>query len=187
MISKKIALGGIIAIFAAQLFVAGSMILQNEFTISEGEIYKFRIAPIDPNDPFRGKYITLNFDITMVDLPQGKDWKRGQQIFALLSNDLKGFAKIESVQDTRPSSDLDFISIYVSATMEANGQKKVFIDLPFDRFYLPERKAPAAEEIYRSSTQDPEILTYASVSVKEGQAVVTDVLIGDKSITELIP
>ncbi len=187
MIPKKIALGATIVLCLVQLFVAGSIIFSNETTIIDGTSYKFRTAPIDPNDPFRGKYITLDFEINMVDVPDAEDWKRGQELFGILTIDSVGYARIDHVQIEKPPSEIDYIAVVMTGKMEANGQEKIFIDLPFDRFYLPETKAAKAEEVYNSAMQDPETVTYALVSVKEGQAVVTDVLIGDQSITELIP
>ncbi len=36
----------------AQLYVPASMIFRNERVIREGTAFKFKTAPIDPNDPF---------------------------------------------------------------------------------------------------------------------------------------
>ena len=47
---------------AAQLYVPASMILGRENTIKAGKEFQFRVAPIDPNDPLRGKYIRLDYE-----------------------------------------------------------------------------------------------------------------------------
>jgi uncharacterized membrane-anchored protein len=46
----------------AQWFVPAQMIYDQEQVLREGKTYHFKTAPIDPSDPFRGKYITLSFE-----------------------------------------------------------------------------------------------------------------------------
>jgi uncharacterized membrane-anchored protein len=58
---KKILILAFALMVVAQFYVPISMITESEDILSEGTPYKFRTAPIDPNDPFRGKYITLSF------------------------------------------------------------------------------------------------------------------------------
>ena len=50
-----------IPIGLAQLAVPGWMIYKHESVMREGAVYKFRTAPIDPRDPFRGEYVVLDF------------------------------------------------------------------------------------------------------------------------------
>ena len=64
--NQKITIPAFILMVLAQLYVPASMIFQKERVITQGTAYKFRTAPIDPNDPFRGKYITLSFNETGV-------------------------------------------------------------------------------------------------------------------------
>lgn len=46
----------------AQWAVPLAMVQRAERTLSEGTAYRFRTAPVDPADPFRGRYVTLDFD-----------------------------------------------------------------------------------------------------------------------------
>ncbi len=51
---------------------------------------------------------------------------------------------------------------------------------------MEESKASDAEEIYAKSLQDTTQLTYALVSIKNGDAVLKDVLIDGVSIKEIV-
>jgi len=60
------------------------------------------------------------------------------------------------------------------------------VEYPFERFYMEESKAPLAESMYWEVSRDTTKITYASVSIQNGRAVLKDVFIGDVSIRELV-
>jgi len=47
----------------AQLAVPGSLIWKREHTLRQGNVWKFRTAPVDPVDVFRGRYVALHFEV----------------------------------------------------------------------------------------------------------------------------
>ena len=96
MNNKKILLPAFILVALVQLYVPSKMILHREEILDTGKEYKFKTAPIDPTDPFRGKYITLRYDENMVEIQNEKDWVRGETIYVFLAKDSDGFAKIKS-------------------------------------------------------------------------------------------
>ena len=57
-------------VFAVQLSVPAWMIIDRESVIAEGREYKFEAAPLDPYDPFKGKYITLRYRENFISLPR---------------------------------------------------------------------------------------------------------------------
>ena len=46
----------------AQLAVPASLIWKRERTLRQGHVWKFRTAPVDPVDAFRGRYVALEFE-----------------------------------------------------------------------------------------------------------------------------
>lgn len=62
MKNKKILFILFITVVIAQLFIPVKIILNKEDILKTGTAFKFKTAPIDPTDPFRGEYIILNFD-----------------------------------------------------------------------------------------------------------------------------
>ncbi|MGD1889461.1 MAG: GDYXXLXY domain-containing protein [Cyclobacteriaceae bacterium] len=184
MPKKTILLIAFLLVALVQLYVPASMILDREAVLAQGTEYKFRTAPIDPNDPFRGKYITLSFEDTTVPIVNENDWVAGESVYALLTIDEHGFAQIQSVTKEQPADDQDFLSTTVSY-VSSNGNRQLTLQYPFNRFYLEESKAPKAERVYWESLRETSQTTYALVAISDGEAVLKDVLINGISVREL--
>ncbi len=172
----------VIGIFAImiliQWFVPGSMIYEQESVLKNGKEFKFKTRPVDPSDPFRGKYIILNFDSEQFPVSDPLNWNRGNEVFVSL-DDSAGYAMINAVSQTKPDHP-DFIK----ATVSYVDDNMLYFDYPFDRFYLEERKAPIAEKLYAESQNDTLIEVAAVVGIKNGVAALKDVTIDGKSISE---
>jgi uncharacterized membrane-anchored protein len=181
MNSRKILLTAFIIVALVQLFVPAKMILDKENVLATGTEYKFRTAPIDPNDPFRGKYISLSYVEDTVVIPNEKGWVTGEIIYVSLATDKEGFAKIKSVSKEKPAGTQGFVKAKVSF-ITGDGSHKLAVDYPFNRYYMEESKAPDAEQTYRQSLQDTNRITYALVRIKNGDAVLKDVIIDGASI-----
>lgn len=185
MNNKKILLGVFVLVALIQLFVPANMIWSREKVLSEGTEYKFKTAPIDPNDPFRGKYISLNFEQNTVEVENADDWMMQQKVYAILTTDEEGYAKISSVKKERPEGEEKYVQAKAHF-VSFNGSNELSVEFPFDRFYMEESKAYDAELAYRESQIDSSQVTYALVSVKNGKAVLKDVMIDGVSIKEIV-
>ncbi|GAB4161184.1 MAG: hypothetical protein Tsb0033_18240 [Winogradskyella sp.] len=170
-----------LVVVVVQLFVPAKMILDREEVLKTGITHKFKTQPVDPNDPFRGKYITLNYEMDSAET-NDSIWKRDETILVYLENDSLGYAKVHSVSKEKKDIDRD----YVEAKVRWNygNSNTVNFELPFDRFYMEESKAKPAEDIYRKYNRRRDTLndTYALVAIKNGKAVLKDVYINDKPI-----
>jgi len=187
MKNKKIVLIIFILVALVQLYVPAKMIFNREDVLQTGKKYKFRTAPIDPNDPFRGKYITLGFQDARITIKHKEDWERDEPIFVTLYEDEYGFAKIKSILKEKPNSKDDFVKArvgYVSPNWD--GFNKIDIDFSFNKLFMEETKAGDAEQIYRENNRFDKANTYALVSIKDGDAVLKDVFIDDVSIKEIV-
>jgi uncharacterized membrane-anchored protein len=185
MISKKIILPIFIVVALAQLYVPFKMIFDREEILKTGTEYKFSTAPIDPSDPFRGKYIILSYKDNVIAVKDEKSWATGETVYVSLVKDEAGFAKIASVSKEKPFENKDFVKAEVSA-VSSDRTNKLTLYYPFDRYYMEESKAYDAELIYAKSAQDSTQIAYALVSIKEGEAVLKDVLINGTPIKEIV-
>lgn len=172
-------------VIVIQIFVPAKMIFDREDILKAGVVYKFKTQPIDPNDPFRGKYITLNYELNSYKTIDST-WKRGEEVFVYLEKDTFGFAQLKSVSKTTLDTENDFVRAKVNWYNKRS--EIVNFNLNFDRYYMEEFKAKPAEDIYRQYNRRQDTLnqTYALVVVKEGEAVLKDVLINDKSIKDYV-
>lgn len=161
----------------AQIGVPLKMIYDSEITERDGAEFKFKTVPIDPTDPFRGKYITLNYDIDTY-ATADTTFVNDERIYVSLIKDKDGIAKVASVSRDEPDG-----NDYVTAIVNFNYGGKLNIEFPFDRFYMAEKKAPEAEIAYDEYSERKNAKpAYALVAVKEGNAVIKDVIVDDVPI-----
>lgn len=165
-----------------QLFVPAKLIYNSEMTARHGTIHKFKTYPIDPSDPFRGKYVSLNFEQNQYETIDVQ-WPQGEDIYVLLGKDSAGFAVINKVVKTEPATGNNYIKIKTGTYYN----NVLHVNFPFNQFYMEEGKAQEAEDGYREySRLDNAKPAYATVAVKNGNAVVTDVIIDGLSIREYV-
>ena len=185
MNNKKIIWIAFLLLVVLQLWVPASVIMDKENVLSTGTGYKFRTAPRDPNDYLRGKYVYLNFSETSFETSLPKNWKSGQVVYVSIGKDSAGFAKIIAITDDAKEAKKDYIKTRVNYVDYQNANK-LYVEWPFDRFYMEESKAPLAEEAYNESRVDSSIISYALVKVKSGDAVLENVYIDNKPIDDYI-
>jgi len=174
-----------ILVALVQLYIPAKMVLDSEGVLDMGTEYKFRTAPVDPTDPFRGKYITLRYRENSVNVKDETDWTNGESIYVILSKDKDGFARIKSISKEAPQYKADYFKAKISS-VSSGGSNNVRIAYPFNRYYMEESKAEAAEKAYRKSQADTNKPAYALVSIKNGEVVLQDVLIDGVSIKDIV-
>lgn len=160
----------------AQLWVPASMIVRAERTLAEGELFRFRTAPVDPADLVRGRYVALGFQETRGAPLDAQPFAPGQTVHALLERDVEGFARIAGVAHEAPEVDA-----YLTVEVERVDEDAIQVRFPIDRFYLPEQKAPEAERLY---AKEAGRAAWAAIRVRAGQAVIEDLVIGGTSVLE---
>ena len=171
-----------IMVVIAQVFIPVKMIWYSQEALEHGVAYKFRTQPIDPTDPFRGKYITLRYDIDHFYTPDST-FVVGEEIYVYLKRDKEGFAEVTEVSKQPLELANDFVTARV--TYFYNG--KVNFQLPFYRFYMEESKAYDAELAYRKVNRDTMVdNVYALVYVKGQDAVLKNVYINNIPIQEYV-
>jgi uncharacterized membrane-anchored protein len=179
---KKILFALFVVTCMVQIAVPVKMIWNKENAIKTGKAYKFRTAPVDPYDPFRGKYITLSFDANECAVENSETYNRGEQVYVTLGLDSAGFAIPVKISRDVPSPEADYVS---AAVMYAYGDK-LRVEYPFNHFYMEESKAKGAEDVYRAANRrsSPET-AWALVYVHDGEAALDDVLIDGVSVKKL--
>jgi len=164
-VSPKLAV--LCAICLLQLIVPASMIGKREAALRAGTAYKFKTAPVDPHDPFRGRYVALNFDERTGQLADGHI-EQGKKIYVKVYEGDDGFAKLGRVSVAHPEEG-DYIK--VRAQYAATGPADISVELPFNRYYMNEKKAPEAERAYFANSRGTNRNTFAIVKVLDGMAV----------------
>lgn len=188
MINRKMLLFFFVLVALAQLYVPAKMIFDREDVLEKGTEYKFKTAPIDPSDPFRGKYITLNYENNTMNVKNNGYWADRESVYVTFFTDENGFAGIGNITKEKPSDTQNFLKTKMRLiySYDVDPNVKLVLDYPFDRFYMEEFKANDAEQVYSRSLRDTSRVTYALVVIKNGAAVLKDVLIDGISIEEIV-
>jgi len=166
-----------------QLCIPAQMINHRESILKEGKVFKFKTEPVDPSDPFKGKYIYLNYELRSFKV-DNVVWKPSQDIYISIINDSLGFAKASAIHEEAPKNG-DFVMAKVDRYSSA--KEVVRFTFPFNEFYMEESKAYDAEVAHRNAQRDSlPNSTYALVYIKEGEAVLSNVFINDIPIAEFV-
>jgi hypothetical protein len=120
----------IIAIAAAQVALLAFMAGQREWVLNTGRTVWLRTAPVDPNDPMRGAYVSLRYEVSRVPRELCRDgvatwmdelrktdadWQlrrrreavwRDHEVYAVLREGSDGLAELTALTDRRPAEGL---------------------------------------------------------------------------------
>jgi uncharacterized membrane-anchored protein len=97
-----------------------------------GDTYYFRVAPLDPIDPFRGAYVTLSYP----DL-QREEQVAGRPLYITLTED-DGVMVADGYALDRPSGDQPYLACDSDGWM---------VDCGIESLFLPQDEAAAMEEL----------------------------------------
>lgn len=176
-------LAALVALALIQIAVPLTTIAGRELTLRDGRVFRFETAPVDPVDVLRGRYVALAFTERNAPVAAETEIERGQRVFAPLEVGDNGFARLGPVTGRRPRSG-DWIELQALSSSSGSAGE-IAVRLPFDRFYMEEDKAPAADIAVWRVRQDRELEpSHAVVRVRRGQAVLEDVIVGGMPIRE---
>lgn len=173
-----------------QLAIPFRIIQGHERILRQGTAYRFLTQPIDPADPFQGRYVRLRYQSNHIDCdPQDVDLNYREPIYAELEVDENGFAYFAN-WSREPPAEGDYLKTRYhgtnrrwhndSKTWTTNG---IRVDIPFNRFYMDEAKAPRAEVLARDATRSTNC--WANVRILNGKALIEDVFAEGKSLRVL--
>ena len=179
---QKLIIGLLFILVLLQIASPLYMIVKRELVLKNGIAFRFKTVPIDPSDPFRGRYISLRVEANKAPKPQGVALELGQKVYAQIVVDENGYAEISQITTQKPKAPA-FLDAKISSFGDGN---EVFLDLPIDRYYMEEKAAPQAEKIYREHSEHDKQDAYVIVKVKNGFAVVEGLYIGGQKIENLL-
>jgi uncharacterized membrane-anchored protein len=194
--SLKIA--GLAVVCAAQLGAAAWSIVRYESTLRSGALYLIRTAPADPSDAFRGRYVAVRPAI-LVPTPLSPETDQllqriqaGETGFATLATDPQGFARASGIL-LQPPAQGDYLKIrYVWPQFNPDplanrpALSGYNVEFSFDRYYMNEAAAPAAEQRYAEATRrNTSSRAWLAVRVKDGAGVIERLFIDGVPIEKI--
>jgi hypothetical protein len=184
---QRLIFGLFVLLALAQIAVPVGQIRKYEDILRNGTVYKFRTAPVDPYDAFRGRYVALNFADTQAPLRRGEIIGYRAPAFVTLLKDAAGFVQFGEISGTPPAKG-DFLRVEFLYTGKAGGTTAQF-QLPFTRFNMEETLAPRADAAYsRHANRGDRTVddVYVAVRVKDGRGVIEDLIFKGKPIRDFL-
>ena len=179
------------------LFHPVRTILRFSFPSVKGMVFRFPVTAYDPYDPMRGRYVRLNFNnlernIWLPEKNRNLKFRNRQNIFAVLEPELDCTARIVDLVSERkeiPAGKM-FLPVqflwshqeYDVKTRKHRNRWTHHIRLPFNRFYLNEKKAPEAEKLLQNRKNKAELTV---IIYPDGVYQVKDLVINGKSVRGL--
>lgn len=189
-----------------QLGVPTWMIKQHEQVLAQGQVFRFKTAPVDPYDLFRGRYVALRIEGDSASFPPDSEayramllnaanhsgakpagpivsdsaWRPGLDYFVSLKTDAKGFSALDQAFPTPPDKP------YLKLKLQSHEGTKLYFEMPFDRYYLEESLAPAVDLAYQEMSRDKEKQAFIGVRILEGRAVIEELYLNHLPAREYI-
>ncbi len=180
--SRQVTLALFAVVVIAQLFIPMREVWKSQELIEQSDTYKFRLRPVDPIDPLRGRYVRLDFADRVYKFGEPTSWDSGTDIYVVLKTDEDGFAVPDTVLSEIPGNGPFVIAKMSRRLLNA---RKITINYPFERFYMDEDKAQNAEMILRSMSDST--VVYAEVAIApDGQGLLKDVLVNGIPIQDVV-
>lgn len=166
-----------LAVALAQISVPASMIWKRQQILREGRVWKFRTAPVDPVDALRGRYLSLRFAAERFSradsLPYGST-----ALFVSVKEDAEGFAVVDEVSlEPRHGDNV------IRAEPGGFFDERQHLRFHFDRFWVNEGDAVAAEAAYRTHGKDD---GYVTVRVGRGDAAIEELYLAGQPLREYL-
>lgn len=170
------------------------MTLSSEDILANGKLYKFRLQGGDPFDPFRGKYLRLNYAIN--ELPIDEKVEVGEEIYASIKVDNEGFAYLAKAY-AKPPQKGDYLKTKVLASSwensrfgnnrrrlsirrgriadRDNGKSYVMVAIPNNmrKYFINEDYAQQGEDVLRAERRN----AYVGIRVLDGECRMEDIYI----------
>ena len=175
-----------ILVALTQIAVPASMIWQRQRTLREGRLWKFRTAPVDPVDVMRGRYLVLRFEaesFVSAIRPEShrNSFPYGGTVYVKLKEDAEGFAVVDQADEIPMEGD-----DVVKAEGLSYYDKMAHVRFPFDRLWVNEASAPAAEKAYAEHSRREKVDAYATVRVHNGDAGIEELYIAGQPLREYL-
>jgi len=194
--------GLFIAFAAIIVLVPVYVAVSSQNVLNNGKLYKFKPMAYDPFDPFRGKYLRVNYETD--DIPTEFDFKGGETVYVSIGVDEEGFAFFEEAFKSPPKNK-DYMTSKVEnagfnaelerqleMAFEENGgdmesvdtRNYVDIDIPdnLNKFFINEDDAKRAEDVLSEEREN----IYIGVRVLDGEARLEDIYVFDQPILKYL-
>ena len=181
--NRRLIIALFVVVAVVQLAVAGGAIIRSELALRYGESVRFRVQPVDPVDAFRGRYVAIRFAIDRLPVADDLDLRPGKRVFAPIEIDPDGFA-ILGRADVDPPASGPYLPLRAGGiSSDEEGNRYVWVSMPFRRYYMDEDLAPEAERAVWGGPRGQRE-AFVSVRIRDGVGVIEELYVDGVPIHE---
>ena len=161
------------------LSIPAYLIFSSEDVLENGNRHKIRLQGYDPFDPFRGKYLRLNYDDLV---PCDFELDKGELAYVVFEKDSLGFSNFSYAYANQPGHN-DFLKttvLYIS-----NGQARIKLD-NITKYFINESKAAAAENLIQDFTRNRPNDIYVAIRVLDGEVRLEDIFVEETPLLDYL-
>lgn len=148
----------------------------NYYTLTQGHEILLKTVPVDPRDLFRGDYVNLHYEISIIDLSRtGYDmpFNSGEDVFAILVKSDK-FWLINRVGHYKQP--LQGNEVCIKGKVASSYENRINVDWGIESYFVPEGKGRDIEQNIREVS--------VKVSVDQTcRALIKELYINDKPVS----
>jgi uncharacterized membrane-anchored protein len=180
---KMVRVGIFILIALAQIAVPASVVWKRGRTLAYGRVWKFKTEPVDPVDAIRGRYVALRFaaETLQGSVHKPEEIAAESTIYVTLKEDAEGFAQVDQISAAPLKGDN-----VVKAETWYSVNYSDHIRFSFDRLWVAEQIAPAAETAYRENSRRGKENAYVTVRVRDGDAALEQLYIDNQPLADYL-
>jgi uncharacterized membrane-anchored protein len=142
----------ILVVVALQTVALAWMIFDRTSILNSHDVVSLKVKPVDPSDMFRGDYVTLNYDITMVDLaalPGDDAYIHDGWAFVTLASE-NGVWVAKAVNNTMPVRAPGTVvlrgRVFSASTSALSAPGPMKLEYGIESFFVPQGRGKVIED-----------------------------------------
>lgn len=171
---------GIFVVFALLLLaIPIFLMIRSEDVLENGVQHKLRLRAYDPFDPFRGKYLRLNYENT-VTFDAGLE--SGDACYVTLKKGEDGYSEFDHMHSEPPETK----EYFESRVLRVYEDEGTFKTVHISKFFINESKASHAEDVVQSFQRDKPDEIYVAVRIMEGDIRLEDIFVQETPLLDYL-
>ena len=124
-------------VLGVQLLIVGSVIAFKQYTVWTGQTVRLAVGPVDPRDPFRGDYVTFQYEISRIDRADliGEDYAYGT-VYVELREGEDGLWDAVAIHDERQHEFKD--TVLLKGKSDSNDGRSMSVRYGIEELFIPE-------------------------------------------------
>lgn len=174
----------------------------SQYVLNNGKLYKFKPLAYDPFDPFRGKFLRVNYNTD--DIPTKHDFEEGETAYVSIGVNEEGFAFFEEAFK-RPPTDMDYLKTKIRwSGLESRMKQElrdamedeafdigdmdirntVRIEIPdnMNKYFINEDDALRAERVFQEERDN----IYIGIRILDGEVRLDNIFVYNQPIIEYL-